>query len=152
MLDALAAYRKDNNDTEFKYLHVFKRIENCEKWRQTRRTLGNDGEYDPQAAAPAAGDGRPIGNNAAKTARNAAPAAEKMHTMLEKCLTDAATLSATRDAQFADRWSAVMAKQDVKIGLVKTKVAAKKRTQDMAFLMTGTARSEERRVGKECRL
>jgi hypothetical protein len=62
-----------------------------------------------------------------------------MHTMLEKCLTDAATLSATRDAQFADRWSAVMAKQDVKIGLVKTKVAAKKRTQDMAFLMTGTA-------------
>ena len=32
-----------------------------------------------------------------------------------------------------------MAKQDVKIDLVKTKVAAKKRTQDMAFLMTGTA-------------
>ena len=32
-----------------------------------------------------------------------------------------------------------MAKQDVKIGLVKTKVAAKKRTQDMAFLMTNTA-------------
>ena len=61
-----------------------------------------------------------------------------MHTMLEKCLTDVATLSVTRDAQFADRWSAVMAKQDVKIGLVKTKVAAKKRTQDMAFLMTGT--------------
>ena len=34
-----AMLRHDNSDVEFKYLHVFKQINKCEKWAGIRCTL-----------------------------------------------------------------------------------------------------------------
>ena len=39
LLRMFALYRRDNRDAEFKYLHVYKRIDKCEKWAEVRRTL-----------------------------------------------------------------------------------------------------------------
>ena len=33
-------YRQDSKGAEFKFLHVFSRIENCEKWAEVRLNLG----------------------------------------------------------------------------------------------------------------
>jgi hypothetical protein len=61
MLKMLKTYHEDNDDVEFKFIHVFKRIEKCDKWALVRVSLGK-GKYatfDPTAALPAAGKGRP---------------------------------------------------------------------------------------------
>ena len=43
-------YRLRNRDQEFKYLHVFKRIDKCEKWAAVRGTLAKAKEtYKPDA-------------------------------------------------------------------------------------------------------
>ena len=33
-----AMFHNDNNDADFKYLHVFKRIDKCQKWAAVRCT------------------------------------------------------------------------------------------------------------------
>ena len=50
------AYQQDNKDAEFKFLHIFARIESCEKWREVRLTLakGVDDVYNPDALVIAA--------------------------------------------------------------------------------------------------
>ena len=71
-----AMFRQDSSNQDFKYLHVFKRIEKCEKWADVRRTLAKAKEtYKPDAPTPAAADGRPDGNKRAKTAKDATPVA-----------------------------------------------------------------------------
>ena len=65
-------YRKSNNDAEFKYLHVYKRIDKCDKWVEVRRNLEKDKEiYKPDAPAPGALEGRPDGNKGAKKGKHA---------------------------------------------------------------------------------
>ncbi len=32
-------YRRNNLDADFKFLHVYKRIDKCEKWAEVRRAL-----------------------------------------------------------------------------------------------------------------
>ena len=48
-------YRQDSSNQDFKYLHVFKRIEKCGKWADVRRTLAKAKEtYKPDAPTPGA--------------------------------------------------------------------------------------------------
>ena len=56
-------YRRGNSDAEFKYLHVYKRIDKCDKWAEVRRTLDKAKEtYKPDVTTPGASDGRPDSN------------------------------------------------------------------------------------------
>jgi hypothetical protein len=70
----LQAYRDDNNDVEFNFIHVFKRIETSENWNLTWAALAKvkEGGFNPSAVAPEASEGRPIGNKAAKMAMDGA--------------------------------------------------------------------------------
>ena len=67
-----AMYRGDNQDADFKHLHVYKRIDKCEKWAEVRRTLDKAKEtYKPDAPTPGASEGRPDGNKVAKKGKYA---------------------------------------------------------------------------------
>ena len=137
MVRMLEMYWQDSKDAEFKFLHVFSRIEKCEKWAEVRVNLGKGKEpFNPDAPGSAASDGRPEGNKKAKAARASAPATERLHTSNEKCIADAKTHAVKREEKCEARWLQMMEKQDVKIELLKTKVAAKKRNTDLAFLMS----------------
>jgi hypothetical protein len=64
-------YHEDNEDVEFKFIHVFKRIKKCNKWAVVRASLGKgkDFAFDPTAPLPATGQGRPeMGKKKAKQA------------------------------------------------------------------------------------
>jgi hypothetical protein len=39
MLNMFQAYRDDNSEVEFKFIHVFERIKTCEKWALVRASL-----------------------------------------------------------------------------------------------------------------
>jgi hypothetical protein len=49
MIKMFQAYRNDNDDVEFKFIHVFKRIETCDKWAEVGVSLGKgkDAAFDP---------------------------------------------------------------------------------------------------------
>ena len=65
-------YRQSNNDAEFKYLHVYKRIDTYEKWAEVRRTLDKAKEtYKPDVPTPGASDGRSDGNKCANKGKHA---------------------------------------------------------------------------------
>ena len=130
----LEAYKEDEK-TDFKYLHVFVVIEGCEKWAETRRGLGKGKEYVPGAGASDASDGRPpMGHKKAKAARDAEPAAAKLQASIQTCLADAKANAGKREDITAKRWSALMANSKVKIELLRTGTVAKKRNHDLAFL------------------
>ena len=78
-------FRQDNIDQEFKFLHVFTKIESCEKWTECRLALAKakEGIYNPNAPASATAKGRPDGNKRAKAARDSAPAAERLQSSIE---------------------------------------------------------------------
>ena len=138
-------FRQDNSDQEFKYLHVFKRIDKCEKWADIWRTLTKAKEtYKPDAPTPGAADGRPDGNKGAKKAKHAESAAARVQESIEHCLADAKTRAAQREEKTEARWAALMTNNTVKLDLLRTNVAAKlkaqdakKRNNDLAFLMGG---------------
>ena len=70
LLRMFAMFRDDNSDAEFKYLHVFRQIDKCEKWAVVRRTLTKAKDtYKPDAPTAGAADGRPDGNKGAKKAK-----------------------------------------------------------------------------------
>jgi hypothetical protein len=56
MRRAFDMYDDDSDDQQFKYLNVFARIEDCEKWAEVRWTLSKnkDEQYNPDAPAAAA--------------------------------------------------------------------------------------------------
>ena len=65
-------YRRDNQDDDFKHLHVYKRIDKCEKWTEVRRALDKAKEtYKPDAMTPGASEGRPDDQKLAKRGKNA---------------------------------------------------------------------------------
>ena len=66
-----ALYWQSNIDAEFKYLHVYKRIDKCEKWAEVRRTLDKAKKtYKPDAPTPGVSEGRPDGNKGAKKVKH----------------------------------------------------------------------------------
>ena len=80
-----ALYRQSNSDAEFKHLHVYKRIDKCEKWTEVRRTLDKDETYKPDAPMPGAGEGRPEGNKGAKKGKHADSATARVQESIEHC-------------------------------------------------------------------
>ncbi|KAE8774120.1 putative methionyl-tRNA synthetase [Hordeum vulgare] len=136
MVRMFAMYRADNEDQEFKFLHVFSRIESFKKWREVRLALDKAKEtYNPDARAPAVADGRPDGTKKARVASDATPAVERLQSSIEQCITDAKSSAAWREEKSNTRWSALMTNQHAKLDLHRTNIAIKKRNIDVAFLM-----------------
>ena len=130
----LEAYKEDEK-TDFKYLHVFIVIEGCEKWAETRRGLAKGKEYVPSAACAGASDGRPpMGHKKTKAAGDNKPAVAKLQTSIQTCIADAQTNAGKREEVQAKRWVALMANSQVKLDLLRTGTVAKKRNHDLAFL------------------
>ena len=133
-----ALYRQSNSDTEFKYLHVYKRIDKCQKWAKVRRTLDKAKEtYKPDAPTPGASEGRSDGNKGAKKGKYADAATTHVQDSIQHCLADAQVRAALREEKTDARWSALMSTSAVKLDLLRTNVAAKKRNTDLAFLLAG---------------
>ena len=138
LLRMFAMYRQGNNDAEFKYLHVYKRIDKCEKWAEVRRTLEKAKEtYKPDAPAPGALEGWPDGNKGAKKGKHADAATARVQESIHHCLADAQARAVLREEKTEARWSALMSTSAVKLDLLRTNVAAKKRNTDLAFLLGG---------------
>ncbi|XP_044421746.1 formin-like protein 2 [Triticum aestivum] len=133
-----AMYRQGNNDVVFKYLHVYKRIDKCEKWAEVRRTLDKAKEtYKPDAPTSGASEGRPDGNKGAKNGKHADAATARVQESIEHCLADAQARATLREEKTGARWSALLSSSAVKIDLLRTNVVAKKRNTDLAFLLGG---------------
>nr|XP_020174565.1 uncharacterized protein LOC109760142 [Aegilops tauschii subsp. strangulata] len=138
LLRMFALYRQSNSDAEFKYLHVYKHIDKCEKWAEVRRTLDKAKEtYKPDALTPGASEGRPDGNKGAKKGKHADAATARVQESIEHCLADAQARAVLREEKTEARWSALMSSNAVKLDLLRTNVAAKKRNTDLAFLLGG---------------
>ena len=104
---------RDDEKADFKFLHVFTRIEGCEKWAACGQCIRKAKEYVPDVVVAGASEGRPHGHKKAKAARDAAPAAAKLTASIETCIADVAT-HATKRAQKTDaRWAELMANQGV---------------------------------------
>ena len=56
---------------------------------------------------------------------------------IEHCLADAQARAVLREEKTEARWSSLMKNNAIKLDLLRTNVAAKKRNTDMAFLMGG---------------
>ena len=122
-----AMYRQGNSDVEFKYLHVYKRIDKCEKWAEVRRTLDKAKEtYKPDAPTPGTLEGRSDGNKGAKKGKHTDAATARVQESIEHCLADAQTRAVLREEKTEARWSALMSSSAVKLDLLRTNVAAKK--------------------------
>jgi hypothetical protein len=99
-------YRTNNEDVEFKFIHVFKRIEKCDKWVLVRASLGKgkDITFDPTSPLPAVGQGRlEMGNKKAKQAREDALAMEWLQSSIKKCIAGVAMNYAAREGKEAAR-------------------------------------------------
>ena len=133
-----AMYRQGNNDAEFKYLHVYKRIDKCEKWAEVRRTLDKAKEtYKPDAPTPGASEGRPDGNKGAKKGKHADAATARVQESIKHCHADAQARAVFREEKTDARWSALMSSSAAKLDLLRTNVATKKRNTDLTFLLGG---------------
>jgi hypothetical protein len=151
MRRAFKMYSDDTDDQTFKYLNVFARIENCEKWANKRRNLAKnkDEQYNPDAPATAASVSRPeLGQKKLKELKKAGHPAERLQASFDKCWADARTHAAWRDNKYDARWKEILANQGVRIALLKATSAAKKRNTDLAFLIGGNdaAMDEETRA------
>ena len=138
LLRMFALYRQSNSDAEFKYLHIYKRIDKCEKWAEVRRTLDKAKEtYKPDATTPGASEGRPDGHKLAKKGKSADAATARVQESIEHCLADAQARAVLREEKTEARWSALMSTSAVKLNLLRTNVGAKKRNTDLTFLLGG---------------
>ncbi|KAE8821357.1 putative methionyl-tRNA synthetase [Hordeum vulgare] len=83
-------YRAHNEDQEFKFIHVFSKLEPWKKWRKFLLALDKAKEtYNLDAHAPAAAEGCPDGTKKARAARDATPAVERLQSSIKRCIADA---------------------------------------------------------------
>ncbi|KAK1602247.1 hypothetical protein QYE76_008370 [Lolium multiflorum] len=85
-------YADDNDDQMFKYLNVFARIAECDKWKVVRKNLANNKaeQYNPDDLAPAASTGRPeLGQKKLKEQKKADHPANRLQASFDKCWADA---------------------------------------------------------------
>nr|XP_040258496.1 stress response protein NST1-like [Aegilops tauschii subsp. strangulata] len=94
-------------------------------------------ERELKDAADQSGDGHPEGNKGAKKGKHADSATARVQESIEHCLADAQARAALREEKTEARWSALMTNNAVKLDLLRTNVAAKKRNTDLTFLMGG---------------
>ena len=83
------------------------------------------------------GEGRPEGNKGAKKGKHADAATARVQESIQHCLVDAQVRAALREEKTEARWSALMSTSAVKLDLLRTNVAAKKRNTYLAFLLGG---------------
>nr|XP_051228877.1 protein FAR1-RELATED SEQUENCE 5-like [Lolium perenne] len=70
----IAAYRENNNDVKFYFIHVFAPTETCDKWMDTRTALAKaNAVFNPTMMPTPASDGPPIENKKTNALRNATP-------------------------------------------------------------------------------
>ncbi|KAE8805030.1 putative methionyl-tRNA synthetase [Hordeum vulgare] len=100
---------------------------------RSRRVQG--GVYNLDMLATAAAEGRPDGTKRVMMARDTIPSAEWLQLSIEQCIADAKSKAAKREEKSEARWSVMMMKQDAKLDLLRTSIAAKKRNTDLEFLM-----------------
>ena len=105
----------DNEKPEFKYLHVFTRIEGCEKWALVRQSIRKAKDYVPDAVVAGASEGRSDGHKKAKTARDVAPVAARLVASIETCIVDVVTHAAKREQNSDAMWTELMTNQGVKL-------------------------------------
>jgi hypothetical protein len=140
MRRAFDMYIDDTDGQTFKYLNIFARIKNCEKWVDVRQNLAKnkDEQYNPDALAPAASAGRPeLGQKKLKELKKAGHPAERLQASFDKCWADTRAHAAGRDDKYDARWKEMLANQGVQIALLKATSVAKKRNTDLAFPISG---------------
>ena len=76
-------------------------------------------------------------NKGAKKRKHADAATARVQESIEHCLADAQARAVLREEKTEARWSALMSSSAVKLDLLRTNVAAKKRNTDLAFLLGG---------------
>ncbi|CAM0874586.1 unnamed protein product [Alopecurus aequalis] len=120
----------------------------CNKWHDIQEEVAarpvsganierrlSPGTRRPSTTRTCLSSGRPIGNKKAKAARDMAPAAERLPSSIDQYIADAKSDTVVREEKSEARWTALMKKQDAKLDLLRTNVAAKKRNNDVAFQM-----------------
>jgi hypothetical protein len=156
MRRAFDMYGNDTDGQQFKYLNVFARIEGCEKWAEVRRNLSKnkDEQYNPDAPAASASTVRPEPDQKKlKELKKSGHPADRLQASFDKCWADARAHNTGRDTKYDARWKEMLANQGVRIVLLKTTSAVKKRNTDLAFLIgdNDTAMDEETRAWYDCR-
>jgi hypothetical protein len=98
----ISFYRDDNDEVEFKSIHVFARIETCEKSTKTWTALTKDNAaFDPAATPTPASDGQPTGNKKAKVFVGCGAVHREARMSIMACIAHAATHAAKRAEQAA---------------------------------------------------
>ncbi|CAM0906061.1 unnamed protein product [Alopecurus aequalis] len=109
-------------------------------WKRIKRSFDERRLLDPEYA------GLTIerGHKQAKAMKAEAPAAERVQVTIKQCIADANThalakekMAIAREEKVDARRTALMKKSDMKLELLKSNVAAKKRNKDFAFLQAG---------------
>jgi hypothetical protein len=103
MQRAFDMYGDDSDEQQFKYLNVFARIEDYEKWKEVRQTLSKnkDEQYKPDALAAAASAGRPeFGQKKLKEMKKSGAPTDRLQASFEKCWADVRAHNAGRDTKY----------------------------------------------------
>ena len=115
-MDTLVLYKSINKEKDFKLIHCYNLLQNCEKWKRHRRILNKIGRanlnVDPQNS-----ERRPIGNKKAKAAAVAATKSDRVQSAIDKVLAYVCSNSSLRREENNARWATLMQKADVKIDI-----------------------------------
>jgi hypothetical protein len=66
LYNALKAYKTQNDDKDFAFMHCFKKLEGCKKWNEVRLTLKEAGDIEGLTPPMVASVGHPTGHKKAK--------------------------------------------------------------------------------------
>ncbi|KAK1661752.1 hypothetical protein QYE76_049911 [Lolium multiflorum] len=99
----------DDTGLQFKFINVYARLENCEKWKETRTTLSKSKteQYNPDAPAACAAEGRPeLGQKKLKELKRTDSPADRMQASIDKCWADLRSHADGRNDKFDGRATA----------------------------------------------